>query len=153
LFGVAALVLAACSGGGGVSSQKQAQLYNRYGECLRQSGLPGLVDPTVDNQGRVHVILPSQNSMDAYLTAATNCDALRQEITNALGGRQDLSTQVANFTRCMRANGLPDYQFPDPDTLHTAPNTPAFQSASHACGPAPVGKHGVIFSCCAVKPG
>jgi hypothetical protein len=153
LFGAALIVLTACSGGGGVSAKQEAQLYSRWIGCLRQQGLPGLPDPTIDTQGRVHLILPSPASFDTYTAASRNCQLLRQ-VANASVGRPALNTsQLSEFTKCMRDHGVLGYQVPDPNAIQEAPNSPAFDAAQRSCGLPPIGKGGVIISCCAVKPG
>jgi hypothetical protein len=129
---VAAPVLTACGSHatGGPSASPSAMsdaqilaLGRQLAQCIRDHGIPGLPDPSVEN-GRL--ILPSgatDNIPDAQATAAMSaCQPIVDRLPpSALGGDGDQSRAPFNpadlakarqWAQCLREHGLTD--FPDP---------------------------------------
>jgi hypothetical protein len=133
---LAVAVLAGCGGGGGggggalpgasPSAMSDAQLLvlgKQLAQCIREHGVPGLPDPTVEN-GRL--ILPDsatanvpEGTGDAAMKA---CQSFEDKLpASALGDKGDPSrapmtaadlAQLRRLAQCVRQQGLTD--FPDP---------------------------------------
>jgi hypothetical protein len=126
------------------------QLLDEWATCMRGHGDPSQADPTIDANKAIHITLPpgvsgavgpinlksgSYSTCMPYLTAAST----------ALRGGAPLPkpdpVKLEKFSRCMRANGIPD--FPDPSgnglRLNSSsgsdlnPRNPTFQSAQKKC--------------------
>ena len=125
------------------------QLLDEWAACMRSHGDPNQVDPTVDANKVIQLILPAGyadgvgallhggdgRSCASYMTAAQT--ALR-------GGEPPQTPSLATaetFAQCMRANGVPDYADPTggQSVVHATagsdlnPANPTFQAASTLC--------------------
>lgn len=158
---VTAPVLAACSAHGAASpstspsTMSNAQLLalgRELAQCIRDHGVPGLPDPSVEN-GRL--ILPSgatDNIPDAQGNAAmAACQSVVSRIpASALGDKGDASrapvtaadvAKMRQYAQCMREHGLTD--FPDPradgvfdlagTSLADNPKSQRMRDANDAC--------------------
>lgn len=158
---VAAPVLSACGSHGtgspsaSPSAMSDAQILalgRQLAQCIRDHGIPGLPDPSVEN-GRL--ILPSgatDNIPDAQATAAMSaCQSIVDRLPpSALGDSGDQSRAPFNpadlakarqWAQCMREHGLTD--FPDPradgvfdltgTSLATEGKSQRFRTAADAC--------------------
>jgi hypothetical protein len=125
------------------------QLLDEWATCMRSHGDPSQVDPTIDADKVIHITYPAsvkgagpagldQGSADPcgdYLTAAST--ALR----GGLPAQKPDPAKLEEYSRCMRANGIPDFPDPTGNGLHLQvgpgsdldPNSPTFQSASKLC--------------------
>jgi hypothetical protein len=145
-----ALLAAACGGGGSspaASATAGSTYYQKaiaYSHCMRSYGVPNFPDP--NSQGDFPPIQTGRNgvSQQAVLSAQNACRHLQPG-----GGagtpqqQQSKLTQALNFTRCMRAHGVP--KFPDPTVAGNGgmgynlsgvdTHSPQYQSANHACQP------------------
>ena len=171
LAGAALLVLAACGGGGGnsngvaslsgtgsrsgsgasggpsttASHQNVSELYAKWAQCMRDHGI-NIADPVVNDQGQINITIPQGVSMDTFKNADGACKALHTAAQNAARAGQPAQkpdpTRLLNFSKCMRAHGLPD--FPDPNGSGGLSiqggqgsdlnrNSPKFQAAQRAC--------------------
>jgi hypothetical protein len=165
--GVAVLTLTACAGGGGkpsgvaslsgsgsgsgggttttVGKQNASELYAKWAQCMRDHGV-NIADPVVDDQGQINITLPQGLSIQTYQTADTACKSLHTAAqTAARGGKaadKPDPTKALNFSKCMRAHGLPDFPDPSPggglqiragQGSDLNPNNPTFQAAQKAC--------------------
>lgn len=129
------------------------QLLDEWASCERKNGDPEQVDPTINANGVIQITFPASTgagpqgfggpgsggpgggACGAYLTAAST----------ALRGGQPLQkpdpAKLLAFSKCMQANGLPDFPDPSGDGLHIQispgsdlnPNNPTFQAASKLC--------------------
>jgi hypothetical protein len=170
LIGTGLLGLTACGGGGNkppsvaslsgsgsggsggattttVGKQNVSALYAKWAQCMRDHGI-NIADPVVDDQGQINITMPQGLSQETYYTANTSCAALHHAAqTAARGGRPAEKrdpTRALNFSKCMRAHGLPDFPDPSPgggiQIQGTAgsdlnPDSPAFQAAQKVCQP------------------
>jgi hypothetical protein len=127
------------------------QLLNEWAQCMRQHGVPNLVDPTIDTNGTIHITMPAQPGSQGALSFGPGgkdspCQSYLSAASTALRGGQPLQkpdpAKLTAFSRCMRAHGIAD--FPDPTSggglrisagagSDLNPNSPAFQSAQKAC--------------------
>lgn len=139
-----ALLAAACSSsspssaGGGPTYYQQAVSYAR---CMRSQGVPSFPDP--DSQGQFPPVQIGRNGVtqQAVQSAKNACRHLQPGGGPGTAGQQQgRLTQALDFSRCMRAHGVPD--FPDPSTSNGGvgynlsgvdTHSPPFQSAQQAC--------------------
>ena len=144
---------ASSSSGSSASPQptgNPTQLLDEWATCMRGHGDPSQADPTVDANKAIHITLPpgvsgaagpinlksgSYSTCMPYLTAAST----------ALRGGAPLPkpdpVKLEKFSRCMRANGIPDFPDPSGNGLRISsssgsdlnPRNPTFQSAQKKC--------------------
>jgi hypothetical protein len=114
-----ALLAAACGGGSSSSIAAGGSTFYQkavaYAQCMRSHGVPDYPDP--DSQGQFPPIQEGRNgvSQQAVQSAQNACRNLQPGGGPGTAGQQQAKpTQALNFSRCMRAHGVPD--FPDPST-------------------------------------
>jgi hypothetical protein len=132
---VVALALAGCAasqaapsvpslGGGTAGAASQASALHLAGQCIRQHGVPGFPDPTLDASGQVTFSRPQLLAVPKVVVgqALTACrGALDRAGIQAgrghdLGGRPSPAQlrQIVAFARCMRTHGLTGLPDPNP---------------------------------------
>ena len=112
----------------------------KFAQCMRENGLPWFEDPEPGARG-VRISIP-QGADKAKVDAAMA--ACRQHLPN--GGEppeMDAASieQARQLSKCMRANGVPNFPDPQPDggmvidgrKLGTGPGEPAFDAAEKKC--------------------
>lgn len=146
LFTVAACaaLLAGCGGSNSSSTTAGSSAYTKaevYAQCMRTHGVPSFPDP--DAQGQFPPVQIGRNgvSQQAVQSAESACQSVHPG--GAQGGGQQQNgrqTQALNFSKCMRAHGVPN--FPDPsasnggmgyDMTGVDTHSPQYQSAQQAC--------------------
>jgi len=159
--GAAALTITACGGGragpaassgtgGRPGVMSHAEALHLAGQCIRQHGVPGFPDPTVNGTGQV-VIGRAQLLAVPKLVVTQAMTACRQALARAdiqagqyqgRGGRptpQQMHAILA-FARCLRAHGVTGLADPNPVTgdIRLPPGTPkrspVVVNAQRACG-------------------
>lgn len=157
----AGTLLAGCSSGSGSSDASSADQGSSstassssgdatgvaYSQCMRGHGVSNYPDPKTDSQGRVQLTVPAgidQNS-PTFKSAQSACQSkLLQGDTGAAAGSRDFdATKVAAWAKCIRANGMPNFQDPkvDGSTIIidatadgiSGQNDPNFAKATAAC--------------------
>jgi hypothetical protein len=110
-----------------------------FSACMRSNGVLSFPDP---NSGGVIPKVALQNlgvSSSRFQAAQTACQHLRPAPTTAQ--RREVAAKSLQFSRCVRAHGVPN--FPDPDSTGRIPDpasvginqgSPKFQLANQACG-------------------
>jgi hypothetical protein len=108
---------------------------------MRSHGVPSFPDP--DSQGQFPPVQIGRNGVtqQAVQSAQSTCRHLQPGGGPGTAGQQQgRLTQALDFSRCMRAHGVPDY--PDPSTSNGGigynlsgidTHSPQFQSAQQAC--------------------
>jgi len=165
----AAIALAACGGGSspphvaslGTSSGdatastttapsgNATQLLDEWAACMRSHGDPNQVDPTVDANKVIQLMLPAgyTHGVGSLLHAGGGlaCASYMTAAQTALRGGEPPQTPslatAEKFAQCMRANGVPDYSDPTAgqSAVHATagsdldPANPTFQAASTLC--------------------
>ena len=140
-----ALLAAACDGSSPSSTAAGGSTYYQkavaYAQCMRSHGVPSYPDP--DSQGQFPPIQEGRNGVpqQAVQSAQNACRHLQPG-----GGagtaqqQQGKTTQALDFSRCMRAHGVPN--FPDPYTINGGmgynlsevdTHSPQYQSANRTC--------------------
>lgn len=155
------LAVAACGSSASHSSQSSAAARNgqrslAFSQCMRSHGVPKFPDPNSSGAIQISPSMGVDPASPAFREAQKACGALGKGGPGA--GRPTAADRLAmlNVSRCMRANGLPN--FPDP-TLNPPqpgsgvaanvigrngvflvlgpsinPQSPAFQRAARKCG-------------------
>ena len=139
-----ALLTAACGANGSSSTAGGSTYYQKavvYAQCMRSHGVPSFPGP--DSQGQFPPLQIGRNGVTqhAVQSAQNACRHLQPGGgTGSLRQQQARVTQALEFSRCMRAHGVPD--FPDPsssnggmgyDLSGVDTNSPQYQSAEQAC--------------------
>jgi hypothetical protein len=140
----AALLLTACGGGssstaaGGSTSYQEAV---SYAQCMRSHGVASYPDPNSQGQFPPVQIGRDGVSQQAVQSAQNTCRHLQPGVgTGTSQQEQGKTTQALDFSKCMRAHGVPD--FPDPSTSSGGmgynlsgvdTNSPQYQSANRVC--------------------
>jgi hypothetical protein len=157
---VVAPVLSACGSHGTASpsaspsTMSDAQLLSlgrELAQCIRDHGVPGLPDPSVEN-GRL--TLPSDatdNIPDAQGNAAmAACQSVVNRIPASALGKDDASrapvtaadvAKMRQYAQCMRQHGIPDFPDPTADgtfdlagtSLANNPKSQRMRDANDAC--------------------
>jgi hypothetical protein len=185
LAGMAALTLAACSGGGSSAPQVAAlgtssgpgtstgsgtsadpgassgasggsgtratiagnvtPLLNEWAACERSHGDPQQTDPTVDAGGVITILVPKNAQPAGNLHEQTGtCGQYLAQARNELRAANPVApppdaAEYLKYVNCMRANGVPDYPYPDGDTTNffgtgVDPDSPAVERVNQLCG-------------------
>jgi hypothetical protein len=125
-----------------------------WAACERSHGDPNQADPVIDTHGVINITLPAfgqagtpvgdphdaTGTCSQYLAAAQI--ALRKADPVQDPGGVTNSAVLVNFTKCMRANGVPTYPFPSggPDNKMNFNgtgidlNSPSVVRANDLCG-------------------
>ncbi|MET9089777.1 hypothetical protein ABZX77_49370 [Streptomyces sp. NPDC004237] len=118
-----------------------------YSQCMRDNGVSNYPDPKEDSQGRVQLTVPAdvdQNS-PTFKSAQSACQSkLVQGDTGAAANSRSFdATKVAAWAKCIRKNGMPNFQDPkvdgstiiiDADAAGiSGQNDPNFAKATAAC--------------------
>ena len=138
-----ALLAAACGGGSSSTTAGGSSGYQKaitYAQCMRSHGLPSFPDP--DSQGQFPPVQIGRNGVtqQAVDSAKNACRQLQPGGGTGTAQQQGKLTQALDFSRCMRAHGVPNY--PDPSASNGGigynlsgvdTNSPQYQSAQQAC--------------------
>ena len=138
-----ALLVAACGGSSSSTAAGGSTYYQKavaYAQCMRARGVPDFPDP--DSQGQFPPVQIGRNgaSQQAVQSAKNACRDLQPGGPGTAQQQQAKLTQALNFSRCMRAHGVPD--FPDPSTSNGGmgfsmsgidTHSPQYQSANRVC--------------------
>jgi hypothetical protein len=113
----------------------------KFAQCMRENGLPSFKDPDPDAKGfSIHI---DKGMPKAKVDAAMK--ACRQFMPN--GGEPPkldpaLTAKLREYSKCMRANGVPDFPDPSPDGgiqlkaepgSGLDPDSATFKKADEAC--------------------
>jgi hypothetical protein len=103
--------------GASASGPEQAAL--DFARCMRENGVPTFPDPIAQPDGSFGLQRPAGVSTEAIDDALASCESEAQALGIASGagdtdtGAQD---QLLKLSRCMRANGIPEFPDPEPGT-------------------------------------
>lgn len=150
-------------GGSGASSAgstaaptgNPARLLDEWAACMRRHGDPGQADPTITASEVIDITWNAATPGGPYGTnkggqgndgPGQYCRAYLNAAQTALGGGQRLKqpsqARLEKFSKCMRANGIPDFPDPTPGgglSINLGaggdlnPNNPAFRDAAKLC--------------------
>jgi hypothetical protein len=131
------------------AAQSQADALRLAGQCMRQHGIPGFPDPTVNAAGAVAfskdqlITAPRAAVVQAFVACRGALDRAGIQGGNRhdMGGKPTAYQlhQLLAFARCMRAHGLPSLADPNPATGQIAlppgvsKDSPVVLRANQAC--------------------
>jgi hypothetical protein len=120
-------------------------LLNEWAACERSHGDPDQSDPTVSAAGVIYIQVPlnAQPAGDLHERTGT-CSEYVAQAANELKAANPVApppdqSELLKYVACMRANGFPNYPYPDGDqtTFNGTgidPNSPAVVRAGDLCG-------------------
>jgi hypothetical protein len=141
---------------GAAGGASRAVALHAAADCVRQHGIPNFIDPTVSPDGHVYTDTRSLENADRGTQQAAQ--AACHDLIAAADWNPDeqppapptLVEAGVKAAQCMRANGLPNYRDPTPDTPYTpghgfglrddeipagGKQSAGFKQAQQACGP------------------
>jgi hypothetical protein len=120
-------------------------LLNEWAACERSHGDPDQSDPTVSADGVIHIYVPqgAQPAGDLHERTGTCSQYVAQaanelKAANPVAPPPDQGTYL-KYVACMRANGVPNYPYPNGDQTNfngtgVDPDSPAVVRVNDLCG-------------------
>jgi hypothetical protein len=120
-------------------------LLNEWAACERSHGDPDQTDPTVSAGGVIYIYVPknAQPAGDLHERTGT-CSQYVAEAANELRAANPVApppdqAELLKYVACMRANGVPNYPYPDGDQTDfngtgVDPDSPAVVRVNDLCG-------------------
>src|SRR3984957_13071038 len=120
-------------------------LLNEWAACERSHGDPDQTDPTVSADGVIHIYVPqgAQPAGDLHERTGTCSQYVAQaanelKVANPVAPPPD-QADLLKYVACMRANGVPNYPYPDGDQTTfngtgVDPDSPAVVRDNDLCG-------------------
>jgi hypothetical protein len=120
-------------------------LLNEWAACERSHGDPNQTDPTVSAAGVIYIAVPkkAQPAGDLHERTGT-CSQPLAEAANELRAANPVApppdqAEFLKYVACMRANGVPNYPYPDGDQTNfngtgVDPDSPAVVRVNDLCG-------------------
>ena len=120
-------------------------LLNEWAACERSHGDPDQADPTVSAAGVIYIQIPKNAQPAGNLHERTGtCSQYVAQAANELKAANPVApppdqAELLKYVACMRANGVPNYPYPDGDQTTfngtgVDPNSPAVERVNDLCG-------------------
>jgi hypothetical protein len=138
---------AGTSGGGSSATiaSNVTPLLNEWAACERSHGDPEQTDPTVSAGGVIYIEVPqnAQPAGDLHERTGT-CSQYVAQAANELRAANPVAPPpdqavYLKYVACMRANGVPNYPYPNGDQTNfngtgVDPNSPSVERVNQLCG-------------------
>jgi hypothetical protein len=168
LAAVAAMVVAACNGphtphvaslpasaasatqpAGHEATQSSAgdptRLVDQWAACERRHGDPEQSDPTIDAYGVINIVTPQVGIISGGSEQVTGtCSSYLARAQNELRAANPVAAapnqvELIKYVNCMRANGVPNYPYPNGDKTSfigtgVDPQSPEVEGVNDECG-------------------
>ena len=133
------------SGGHATIAGNVTPLLNEWAACERSHGDPDQTDPTVSADGVIYILIPkgAQPAGNLHERSGT-CSQYVAEAANELRAANPVApppdqSEYLKYVACMRANGVPNYPYPNGDQTNfngtgVDPNSPAVERVNDLCG-------------------
>lgn len=120
-------------------------LLNEWAACERSHGDPDQSDPTVSAGGVIYITVPkgAQPAGNLHERGGT-CSQYVAQAANELRAANPVApppdqAELLKYVACMRANGVPNYPYPNGDQTNfngtgVDPNSPAVETVNDLCG-------------------
>ena len=120
-------------------------LLNEWAACERTHGDPDQSDPTVSAAGVIYILVPKNAQPAGNLHERTGtCSEYVAQAANELKAANPVApppdqAELLKYVACMRANGVPNYPYPDGDQTNfngtgVDPDSPAVMRVNDLCG-------------------
>lgn len=120
-------------------------LLNEWAACERSHGDPDQSDPTVSAGGVIYISVPQNAQPAGNLHERTGtCSQYVAQAANELRAANPVApppdqAELLKYVACMRANGVPNYPYPNGDQTNfngtgVDPNSPAVERVNDLCG-------------------
>ena len=120
-------------------------LLNEWAACERSHGDPDQADPTVSASGVIDITIPKGAQPAGNLHKRTGtCSQYVAEAANELRAANPAApppdqAEYLTYVSCMRANGVPNYPYPNGDQTNfngtgVDPNSPSVERVNQLCG-------------------
>jgi hypothetical protein len=120
-------------------------LLNEWAACERSHGDPDQTDPAVSAGGVIYITIPKGAQPAGNLHEGTGtCSQYVAEAANELRAANPVApppdqAELLKYVACMRANGVPNYPYPDGDQTNfigtgVDPDSPAVERVNQLCG-------------------
>jgi hypothetical protein len=120
-------------------------LLNQWAACERSHGDPEQTDPTVSADGVIYISVPLNAQPAGNLHERTGtCSQYVAQAANELKAANPVApppdqSELLKYVACMRANGVPNYPYPNGDQTTfngtgVDPDSPAVERVNDLCG-------------------
>ena len=120
-------------------------LLNQWAACERSHGDPDQSDPTVSAGGVIYIAVPQGAQPAGNLHERTGtCSQYVAQAANELRAANPVApppdqAELLKYVACMRANGVPNYPYPNGDQTNfngtgVDPDSPAVERVNDLCG-------------------
>jgi hypothetical protein len=154
--GVATAGSGAAASGGATSVLTEQEKALRFGQCMRDNGVPDFPDPKVNENGGMSLDAPEGVDPKKVDAAMQRCKQYLPNGGEPTKADPQVLEQLRVFSQCMRDNGFPNFPDPTDQGLQidnnalgiSGPDDPRFSAAQKTCeqhmpappsgGPSPV---------------
>jgi len=133
------------SGGSATLPGNVTPLLNEWAACERSHGDPDQADPIVSASGVIYITVPKGALPTGNLHEGTGtCSRYVAEAANELRAANPVApppgqAEYLKYVSCMRANGVPNYPYPNGDQTNfmgtgVDPGSPSVERVNQLCG-------------------
>jgi hypothetical protein len=127
------------------SASDPTRLVDEWATCERRHGDPDQADPTIDAYGVINIVTPQAGIISGGSEQATGtCSTYLARAQNELRAANPVApapnqVELIKYVNCMRANGVPNYPYPNGDKTTfigtgVDPQSPEVERVNNECG-------------------